>query len=400
MIPAAFIFFILAGVLFIGTLVQSLKLNRLNTKNTHAPAVRRAIWDASRYRWFFSIGGSICLIPAIILLVAGLSAKPQAPNGGSASIPSSTVTIPSSDPTSEPTSQPTTVPTETSRPTSPPFDPTFPEITWMTFPEGRDIQSEIYFVYSCDTGTFTTLSGAPDQRVYPASVTKLFTSYVALSILPEGEKIRVGNAVSLINKGSSVAELYDGHRLTPEGLVTAMLLPSGNDAAYAIAQAAGNILAGEQKLTAEEAVALFVKEMNRQAEALGLTGSHFANPDGWHDEKHYTCVEDLVQIGQLALNHPIISRCMKKAGETVAVSSSKTRTWYNTNHLIHTDNKYYCPYAVGMKTGYTKAAQNCLLSAFTFSDSTWIIGTFRCESKTERFADTLYLLNETIKAYQ
>ena len=88
----------------------------------------------------------------------------------------------------------------------------------------------------------------------------------------------------------------------------------------------------------------------------------------------------------------------KKAGETVAVSSSKTRTWYNTNHLIHTDNKYYCPYAIGLKTGQTPTAGSCLLSGFECAGKTLVIGVFGCPEEDDRFADTIQLFNEWIES--
>jgi len=395
MIPAAVILFLLSILCFAGALWQGRRLRILHAKRSRTQAFRRAIWDATRFRTLFCLAGIFCILPAIILLALGL---PRSGGGISASTPSSSITgSTGTDPSATVTEPiPTTVPTE------PIFiTPSYiPEITWMTFPDGRDIESDIYFVYSCDNDTFTTNSGNPDERVYPASVTKLFTAYVALQILPEDKVIRIGNAVSLVNKGSSVAELYEGHRLTPENLVAAMLLPSGNDAAYAIAQAAGTILAGTDDISARDAVDIFVAEMNNKAQALGLSGTHFANPDGWHDENHYTCVADLAQIGKLVLSDPIISRCAQKADATVPVSSSKTRTWSNTNYLIQQESDYYCPYAIGLKTGYTKAAQNCLLSAFSFGDSTWIIGTFHCESRSGRFKDTLYLLNSTLESLQ
>ncbi len=396
MIPAAIILLILATICFAGALWQGERLRRLASKRSRTKALRRAIWDASRFRWLLCIAGIICMLPAIILLAAGLSQIPPNISAGTSSTSSSSVSDFSA------ITEPSAVTEPSTEPTQPVISPpTFvPEITWMTFPNGRELESDIYFVYSCDTDTFTTTSGSLSEKVYPASVTKLFTSYVALQILPEDEVIRIGDAVSLVNEGSSIAELYEGHRLTPENLVTAMLLPSGNDAAYAIAQAAGKILAGTNDISAQEAVDTFVAEMNRKAQELGLTGTHFANPDGWHDENHYTCVADLAQIAKLALADPIISRCTQKVNAEVPVSSSKTRSWSNTNYLIHPESDYYCPYAVGLKTGYTKAAQNCLLSAFSWEGSTWIIGTFHSETRSGRYLDTLYLLNSTLESLQ
>jgi len=70
--------------------------------------------------------------------------------------------------------------------------------------------------------------------------------------------------------------------------------------------------------------------------------------------------------------------------------------WKNTHALIHPDSEYYCPYAIGLKTGQTPSAGSCLLSAFRCEGRTLIIGVFGCPETQDRFADTLQLFNEAI----
>lgn len=261
--------------------------------------------------------------------------------------------------------------------------PTEPEPTWMTFPEDRELTARQYFVFDCESGEFLTISGAEDERIYPASITKLFTAYVADQFLHPDKEITVNKALEYVYAGSSLADLKKGDVVTTRRLVEGMLLPSGNDAAYALA------------IAAKGSAKAFVEEMNRQAKILGMTGAHFANPDGIHQNDHYMTFRDLALLGMLALEDPVIMQFAGVATDTVTISD-EARQWKNTNELIHPESQYYCPYAIGLKTGQTPSAGSCLLSAFEYKGRTYIIGVFGCPDVMDRFADTLQLFNEVI----
>ena len=233
------------------------------------------------------------------------------------------------------------------------------------------------------------------SKLYPASVTKLFSSWVALQIMEPDEIVTVGDELKLVHEGSSVASLRAGQRPYVRNLVEGMMLPSGNDAAIVLAVAAGRKLAKDENLDAEEAMYTFVDEMNRQAKILGMTGAHFANPDGIHQNDHYMTFRDLALLGMLALEDPVIMQFAGVATDTVAISGEE-KEWKNTNELIHPESQYYCPYAVGLKTGQTPSAGSCLLSAFEYEGRTYIIGVFGCPDVEDRFADTLQLFNEAV----
>lgn len=273
-------------------------------------------------------------------------------------------------------------------------EPTAPPITWMTFPADRALTAQQYFVFNCETGQFLTISGPEDERIYPASVTKLFTAYIANQYLQPDRQITAGDALDMIYPGSSVAELKKGDTVTTERLVEGMLLPSGNDAAYVLAVEAGRLL-GDSEASAADATAVFVAEMNAQAKLLGMTATHFANPDGIHEDNHYTTFHDLAILGSLALEDPVLMRYAHVASDTVTLTGG-TKEWKNTNALLHEDSEYYCPYAIGLKTGQTPTAGSCLLSAFEYEGTTLVIGVFGCPEVEDRFADTLQLFNRTI----
>ena len=274
---------------------------------------------------------------------------------------------------------------------------TEPEPTWMELPEGRELTAKQAFVYDCITEEFTFLLGEETDTVYPASVTKLFTAYVALQYLQPDEMLTAGDALDLVGAGSSVAEIEKGDTLSVEMLVEAMLLPSGNDAAYILAVEAGRVLGKEESMGPWYAAEVFVEEMNRQAEMLGLSGTHFTNPDGYHDDKHYTNFADMAFIGRLAMENEIIMKYAKVYEDTPSFGSGEAKQWKNTNQLVNPQSEYYCPIATGLKTGQTPSAGSCLLSSFEKGERRYLIGVFGCPEIEDRFADTLQLLNDTLQ---
>ena len=271
---------------------------------------------------------------------------------------------------------------------------TEPPATWQKIPSNHKIAAQQYFVYNCETESFLTISGKETDKIYPASVTKLFTAYVAIQFLGADQAVTAGDAMNLVAAGSSVAEIAKGDVLTVKQLVEAMLLPSGNDAACILAVEAGRLLKNKSSLSATEASAAFVKEMNRQAALLGLSGTNFANPDGIHSDNHYTTFADLAKLGMLALEDPTIMKFAAVSNDTVTFVSGKSKTWKNTNALIDPASPYYCPLALGLKTGQTPYAGSCLLSAFEVDGTTLIIGVFGCPKEEDRFEDTLWLLQK------
>ena len=173
------------------------------------------------------------------------------------------------------------------------------------------------------------------------------------------------------------------------------MLPSGNDASYILACEVGRVMKNDPQLSASSAVSVFMTEMNRQAAAVGMTGTNFVNPDGIHDSRHYTTFGDLVILGKLAMANPTIMRSAQTPREEVTLHG-QTIQWKNTNKLIDPTNSYYCPYAIGLKTGQTPSAGSCLLSAFRMNDTELLIGVFGCPKEDDRFDDTLQLFNKIV----
>lgn len=276
---------------------------------------------------------------------------------------------------------------------SPPETQTIPETTVKRNLDDliavEELDAEHIFLYDSAKGEMVYCNTDMYEQLYPASITKLFSAWVALQILPEDTVITAGWELGLLQPGSSAAFIALDSRLTVETLIEGMLLPSGNDAALVLAAAAGRKILGDEKATASVAVAEFVAEMNRAAEALGFRNSHFENPDGYHAQHHYSCCGDLAQIARLALDEPTIARCMELQKDKVTFVSGEVHIWENTNRLINPASSYYNPDAIGMKTGYTGSAGYCLMAAF--GEAPLVVGIFGSQDSTSRYESAAML---------
>ena len=257
----------------------------------------------------------------------------------------------------------------------------------------KSLSARQILVYDSTNDQLLYTKSVEGGKLYPASVTKLFTCYVALQILDPSKVVTAGSELNLVAEGSSKAYIYRNQQVTVKMLVGGMMMPSGNDAAMIMAAAAGRKLAGDSRLPAEEAVRTFVAEMNRQAQELGFEKTHFTNPDGYHVGSHYTCLNDLIRMAELALGNDIIRRYMGYYGLNLTYVSGQSNTWVSTNQLLNKNGEFYCEDAIGMKTGQTGQAGACLMSAFEIGEKTIVIGVFGCKDKNARFSDSIVLRN-------
>ncbi len=263
----------------------------------------------------------------------------------------------------------------------------FPSATQSTVPPATqsavpapELTASHAFLCRWSDGTFLFNKGSLEERIYPASITKLLVAYVALQHLSADQNITVGTAIYTVPPDSSLAFLSIGDVLTVEQLIYGMLLPSGGDAARVIAAEAGRALNNDKNLSDTDAINLFMEEVNRQALILGMTDTHFVTPDGFHDPEHYTTMADLILLAKLCLEDPLLQQVVNATEYTVTLAGHSA-TWYNTNMLLKASSshpEFYRETAIGLKTGYTNAAGRCLLAAFVVDGETYLAGVFGC----------------------
>lgn len=235
----------------------------------------------------------------------------------------------------------------------------------------RNTYSPHVVLYDVDNNEILYSKNA-EEKCYPASLTKLLTALVALDHTKPEDVFTLGNELYMISPGSSTAYLSVGTKLTMEQLLQALLLPSGNDAAYAIAVQVGRIIENNPDLDRYAAVSTFLKEMNAKAKKLGCENTHFSNPDGYHDSDHYTTAKDMLYIARAAIQNNTIKTIVSTPKVTVRFLSGQSATWHNSNRLLSENDGYYYEGAFGLKTGTTDEAGKCLAACATYDGQTSI----------------------------
>lgn len=213
-----------------------------------------------------------------------------------------------------------------------------------------------------------------DSKAYPASTTKIITALAAVKYAPLDLEITVGDELDVMNEGSTpgTAGSKKGQVWTLRQLLYAMLLPSGNDSAYSIAAGVARSIPGNENKTVRELLDYFNNLMNEVKDDLQATNSHFMvpdgnsyyNADGSYSERitnHYVSANDMVKFATMAFNCPAIAKVVSTTDITFNLKNGGTYVFSNTNGLIKPSHDYYYKYAVGMKTGTTNPAGQCLI---------------------------------------
>jgi D-alanyl-D-alanine carboxypeptidase len=184
------------------------------------------------------------------------------------------------------------------------------------------------------------------RRLRIASLTKMMTALIAVkSDAPKTKVLITRHAINM--PGSKVGMLPLGKHVQLEPLLYGLLLPSGNDAAVAIAQH----VAGDSTR--------FVKRMNIEAARLGLGCTRYSSPSGYYDADNFSCAADLGELAHDDLAEPLIAKITRSASAILPFPIKGGKLFlYNNNPLLI----YRYPGTTGLKTGYTEAAGRCLVA--------------------------------------
>lgn len=226
-----------------------------------------------------------------------------------------------------------------------------------------------------------------DEQVKIASITKVMTAILAVENCKMDEKITVSNAAATV--GNSTAGLLEGDELAVEQALRGLMIPSGNDAAIALAEHVGKKLDPKTK----DAVATFVKAMNEQAKKLGCTGTLFENPHGldfdeWAGDMHSTA-HDVALMMQEAMKDDTIREVMASKDPWIEVTgadgSDHSHSMETHNVLLDQDGN------IGGKTGTTDDAGYCFASAYNRDGDEIYTVVLNSSTTDQRFADTATL---------
>ena len=223
---------------------------------------------------------------------------------------------------------------------------------------------------------------APDERLEPASLTKLMTAYLTFAALKQGT-LKLDQEVLISRKawktGGSRMFIQVGSEVKVEDLIKGMIVQSGNDACVALSEA----IAGDEEN--------FAQMMNREAQRLGMKGSHFRNSNGLPDPDHYTTARDLATLAAaLICDFP---------EEYAKYYSMKEYTYNNITQPNRNRLLWIDPTVDGLKTGYTVAAGYCLVSSAKRGPRRLLSVVLGASSPSVRIQESLKLLNYGFQFY-
>lgn len=223
-----------------------------------------------------------------------------------------------------------------------------------------------------------------------ASTTKIMTAHLVLKQAESNAKV-LDELVVFSDRADktagSASKLNAGDRIPVRELLFGLLLPSGNDAAVALAEHFGpRFDPPSQKQGHAEPLTRFVAEMNRTAAKLKMSETRYFNPNGLPEKGHASSARDLAKLTSVALQSRLFRECVgSRLHESQVIArdgSKRTMTWKNTNRLLAITGY------TGVKTGYTKAAGSCLVSTGQRGKDNLIVVVLGAPSAASAVADS------------
>lgn len=220
------------------------------------------------------------------------------------------------------------------------------------WPEEITVNSPSAILLEANTGTILYNRNS-EEKLYPASITKIMTTMLALEHADLDEIVTFSDAAIDNTEGSGIARDY-GEEMTMEDCLYAIMLESANECAYAVAEhISGSIEA-------------FAELMNAKAAELGCVNTNFTNPHGLHDDNHYTCSYDMALIAKAAYENETFRIITGTKARMIPPTNKHTEETplQNHNKLLHRYQKgnYVYEYCTGGKTGYTTKSNSTLVT--------------------------------------
>lgn len=257
------------------------------------------------------------------------------------------------------------------------------------WPEGPQVESPSVILMEMSTGTILYEKDSMTQN-YPASITKILTTLVALENCDLNEVVTFSDAAIDNTEGSGIARDY-GEQMTMEQCLYAVMLSSANECAYAVAEHVGGTMEN------------FVDMMNAKAQELGCVNTHFSNPHGLFEEDHYTCAYDMALISKAAYENENFRIIIGTARYTIPPTNKheEPTELQNHNEMLYPWQtlKYRYEYCTGGKTGYTDVARSTLVT-FAEKDGMSLVCVVMHTESPNQWLDSINLFDYAFDNFQ
>lgn len=249
--------------------------------------------------------------------------------------------------------------------------------------EGPEIGSPSAIVIEVNTGTVLYEKNS-DEVNYPASITKIMTTMLALEYCELDEVVVFSKDAVFKNEGDTSHIARDvNEEMTMEECLYAVMLESANECAYAVAEHVGAKLGGDYQT--------FIDLMNEKAKEIGCTNTQFTNANGLPDENHWTSARDMALISAEAYKNEIFQIITGSRRYVIPPTNKHSENTYLNNHhrMIHNfiTSKYLYEYCTGGKTGYTQAA-GCTLVSYAEKDGLTLVCVIMRSTVDAYYGDT------------
>ncbi|MBQ5675371.1 MAG: D-alanyl-D-alanine carboxypeptidase [Lachnospiraceae bacterium] len=259
--------------------------------------------------------------------------------------------------------------------------------SYENWPEGPKIGAEAAILMEMTTHTILYAKNI-DEKMYPASTTKILTSLIAAQNCSLDETVTFSTrAVYDVPRDASNMGMDAGEELTMEQALYGVLVASANEAASAVGEHVA------QKLGYDATPEAFAALMNEKAASLGCKNSHFVNANGLFDENHYTSAYDLALIGcEFFQNEMLCQMSSTSSYHIPATARQPDDIWISSKNKLYKGKEYAYEYLLGSKTGYVDNARQTLVSAAEKDGIKLVCVVFKEESPYQ-FADTVTLFD-------
>lgn len=224
------------------------------------------------------------------------------------------------------------------------------------WPQGPSVYGDSAIVMDINSGA--VLFGKQiEKKHYPASITKLLTTLVALDNAELTDTVEFSqDSISFLEYGDAHIGMTPGEQISMEDALYAVLLASANEVSYAVAESVGKKMGGDYNT--------FIQAMNDKSAEIGCTNSHWVNANGLHDEQHYTSAHDMARIGAAVYQHEEFRTISQSLSHTIGPTNlvNEDRVFQQKHKMLWPENDNYYEYCKGGKTGYTDQARTTLVT--------------------------------------